>query len=133
MEGKGLHLGHEKTEKQGTASGERTREGSEGGACSRTCIPQSGIPPLLHCIHIYAASLGDNSAIMRRARARPSRRAVFVPLRFALLLFLSVRISPLARLSLPHFIIPVRVYVRLIGDTKRTSGGICKLYQSASL
>lgn len=36
-------------------------------------------------IHIYAASLGDNSAIMRRARAHLSRRAAFVPSRSLLL------------------------------------------------
>lgn len=64
----------------------RVARRDEGGACSRTCIPQSGIPLLLCRIHIYAASLGDNSAIMRRARARArarahlSRRAAFIPL-----------------------------------------------------
>lgn len=77
--GRNLHLGHEEPE------GGRKRGGREGsalgrrrGACSRTCIPQSGIPLLLCRIHIYAASLGDNSAIMRRVRAHLSRRAAFV-------------------------------------------------------
>lgn len=59
---------------------------------------------------------------MRRARARPSRRVAFVPLRLALRLFLSTPISLLILLSLLHFIIPVRVYVRLIVDMSRTSG-----------
>lgn len=60
--------------------------------------------PEYHCcrcrIHIYAASPGDNSAIMRRARARPSRRTAFVPLfplpSLSLCLSLSRFIPPLS-------------------------------------
>lgn len=67
------------------------RQTRERGACSRTCIPQSGIPLLFCRIHIYAASLGDNSAIMRRARARPSAASLFSSLH-----------SPLSPLSLSN-------------------------------
>lgn len=95
--GRGLHLEHEEPEGE---EGEWER-----GACSRTCIPQSGIPLLLCRIHIYAASLGDNSAIMRRARARLSRRTIFLyPF------FLHLDSFPL--FPFPQFL-PSRVYIRL--------------------
>jgi len=76
------------------------------GACSRTCIPQSGIPLLLCRIHIYAASLGDNSAIMRRARAHLSRRAAFV--------FLIPSYSFSFHIFSFYFVVLIRVCVRLI-------------------
>lgn len=68
-------------------------------------------------IHIYAASLGDNSAIMRRARARPGRHTALVPLFLSLYLFACLSLS----LFVPLFptlllYLSLCVCVRLIAD-----------------
>lgn len=68
-------------------------------------------------IHIYAASPGDNSAIMRRARA--GRHAAFVALSFPLCVFLrlslSLFLSPLSGFSVfsrrTHIIVSLVVFV----------------------
>lgn len=63
-------------------------------------------------IHIYAASLGDNSAIMRRARARPGRHTALVPLFLSLYLFASLSLFLyLFHSSLPYYYTSLRVFV----------------------
>lgn len=72
-------------------------------------------------IHIYAASLGDNSAIMRRARARPGRHTALVPLFLSLYLFAYLSVSLSLSLFVPLFptlllYLSLCVCVRLIAD-----------------
>lgn len=63
-------------------------------------------------IHIYAASLGDNSAIMRRARARPGRHTALVPLSFSLCIFLHLSLFLyLFHSSLPYYYTSLCVFV----------------------
>lgn len=101
--------------------------GRRRGACSRTCIPQSGIPLPLCRIHIYAASPGDNSAIMRRARAHLSRRAAFVPLVPTYFDSFSSPVFPL------HFVVPIRVCIHLIITIQQMSEEYSNYIESCKL